>query len=150
MKYTDENGLIFVDVRINGRKGRALVDTGSSVTFINRRFAEQSHTRTNQEKTKILQGATGGDQSLRIASVRMLAIGDYRMSGVDILVSDPPLFKYLGLEQEPAMVLGMDLLSSFRLQIDRRRQRVVLSMPDSGRYSSGVNLNARDTRIPVY
>lgn len=150
LKYADEGGLIFVDVRINGRKGRALVDTGSNVTFINSRFAEKSHTRANEEKTKILQGATSGDQSLRIASVRMLAIGDYRMSGVDILVSDPPLFRYLGLEEEPAMVLGLDLLSSFRLQIDRRRQRVILSMPDSGRYTSGVNLNARDTRIPEF
>jgi predicted aspartyl protease len=150
MKYDDQNGLIFVDVRINGRKGRALVDTGSSVTFINQPVCGTSHTKANEEKTKMLQGATGGDQSLRIASVRRLAIGQFQVSGVDVLVSDPPLFEYLGLEQEPAMVLGLDLLTSFRLQIDRRRNRVVLSMPDSGRYSSSINLNARDTRIPDY
>nr|WP_321440284.1 aspartyl protease family protein [uncultured Hyphomonas sp.] len=150
LKYDDQNGLIFVDVRINGRKGRALVDTGSSVTFINSRFAESSHTKANEEKTKMLQGATGGDQSLRVASIRRMTIGEFRVSGVDVLVSDPPLFEYLGLEEEPAMVLGLDLLTSFRLQIDRRRNRVVLSMPDSGRYSRSINLNARDTRIPDY
>jgi predicted aspartyl protease len=150
LRYDDENGLIFVDVRINGRKGRALVDTGSSVTFINSRFAEKSSTKTNVEKTKILQGATGDDSSLRIASVKTFAIGEFRVSGVDVLVSDPPLFEYLGLNEEPAMVLGIDLLSSFRLQIDRRRNKVVLSMPDSGRNTPSVNFNARDTLFPEY
>ncbi|WP_273184144.1 aspartyl protease family protein [Hyphomonas adhaerens] len=150
LKYADENGLIFVEVRINGRKGRALIDTGSSVTFINSRFAESSHTKTNEEKTQILQGATGGDQSLRVASLRVLEIGDYRVSDMDILVSDPPLFEYLGMHEEPAMVIGLDLLSSFRLQIDRRRNRVVLSLPTSRRFSRGLNFNARDTNIPEF
>ena len=150
LRYADESGLVFVNVRINGRKGRALIDTGSSVTFINSRFAESSMTKTNAEKTKILQGATGEDSSLRIATVNSFVIGEFRVSGADVLVSDPPLFEYLGLNDEPTMVLGVDLLSSFRLQIDRRRNRVILSKPDTGRRVPGVNFNARGTLFPEY
>jgi hypothetical protein len=104
----------------------------------------------NVEKTQILQGATGGDQSLRVSSARLFALGDYRVARVDVLVSDPPLFEYLGMHEEPAMVLGLDLLSSFRMQIDRRRQRIILSLPDDGQNTKTLNLNARDTRIPAY
>ena len=150
MKLEEDDGLWFTEVRINGRKGRALIDTGSSVTYINSRFATDSRTTANEEKTQTLQGATGGDQSLRVASARVFMMGDFRMSRVDILVTDPPLFEYLGLGEEPAMVLGLDLLSSFRMQIDRRYNRLILSLPDTRRNTRRINLNARDTRIPVY
>lgn len=148
-RYEEINGLLFVDVRLNGRKGRALIDTGSSVTYINSRFALESGTTANEEKTKTLFGATGGDQSLRVASAKMMMIGDYRIARVDILVTDPPLFDYLGMGEEPAMVLGLDLLSTFRMQIDRRRGRLLLSLPES-KNTRSLNLNARDTRIPAY
>ena len=144
------DGLMFTEVRINGKKGRALIDTGSSVTYINSRFADEAGTTTNEDLTKTLQGATGGDQSLRVASARLVTIGEYRVTKVNILVTDPPLFDYLGVGEEPAMVLGLDVLSVFRVQIDRRRDRLVLSLPDEKRGMSSLNLNARDTRIPTY
>ena len=96
-----------------------------------------------------LIGATGGDQSLRVASAKVVMIGDYRIAKVDILVTDPPLFDYLGIGEEPAMVLGLDLLSTFRMQIDRRRGRLLLSLPEA-KNTRSLNLNARDTRIPAY
>lgn len=150
LRLREVNGLLFAEVRINGRKGQALIDTGSSITYINSRFAMDSRTRANEEKTRVLQGATGGDQSLRVASARLLQIGDYRISDVDILVTDPPLFDYLDMDEAPAMVLGLDLLSVFRVQIDRRRNRLVLSLPKSDRNTRSLNLNARDTHIPAY
>lgn len=149
-KIEEVDGLFFTEVKINGRKGRALIDTGSSVTYINSRFAEKSGTKANVEKTEALQGATGGDLSLRIASARVITISEFRISNADILVTDPPMFEYLGIAEEPAMVLGLDLLSAFRMQIDRRRHRLVLSLPDEGKTTRSLNLNARDTRIPNY
>ncbi|HPE46870.1 MAG TPA: aspartyl protease family protein [Hyphomonas sp.] len=149
LRISEESGLLFVDIRINGKKGRALVDTGSSVTYINSRFAIDSGTTANVDKTQKLFGATGGDQSLRIATAKAMAIGDFRIATVDILVTDPPLFDYLGVAEEPAMVLGLDLLSSFRVQIDRRRNRLILSMPTEKNVRT-INMNARDTHIPAY
>lgn len=149
-KIEEVDGLFFAEVKINGRKGRALIDTGSSVTYINSRFAEISGTKANVEKTEALQGATGGNLSLRVASARVMTIGEFRVEKADILVTNPPMFDYLGLSEEPAMVLGLDLLSAFRMQIDRRRHRLILSLPDDGTMTRRMNLNARDTRIPVY
>ncbi len=146
-RITEENGLLFVTVRINGKKGRALIDTGSGVTYINSLFAESSGTRANEEKTLKLQGATGGNLSVRVASARVMTICDYRVNQVDIMVSNPPLFDYLGLGEEPAMVLGLDFLSSFRMQIDRRRSQLVLSLPETRRNVRTINLNAKGSRI---
>ncbi|MEZ6001437.1 aspartyl protease family protein [Hyphomonas sp.] len=147
IRYEDRDGLIFIQVEINGRKGKALVDTGSNVTFINSSFAEYSGTRTNEEKTKLLQGATNGDLSLRIATARSMDIGDYGIARADILVSDPPLFEYMGLDQEPAMVLGIDILSAFRVQIDRRRNRLILSVPGARQRPKALGYSPTDAYI---
>ena len=45
------------------------------------------------------------------------------------------------------MLIGLDLLSMFRVQIDIRRGYIILT-PESSRRNVGINLNARDTRIP--
>ena len=149
-KIEVENGLLFIEVRVNGKKGRALIDTGSTVSYINNVFAEEAGTVSNRERTQALWGVTGGEHDLRIATARTLQFGDYRVSKVDILVTNPPLFEYLNLGEEPAMVMGLDLLSSFWMQIDRRRNRLILSLPDTGGITRNLNLNARDTRIPEY
>nr|WP_321361283.1 aspartyl protease family protein [uncultured Hyphomonas sp.] len=149
IRYTDRGGLIFIDVEINGYKGKALIDTGSNVTFINRQFAEHAGTRTNEDKTKRLQGATSGDLSLRIATARSMQVGDYRLSRTDILVSDPPLFEFLGISEEPSMVLGLDLLSAFRVQIDRRRSRLILSVPGTRQQRTALRYSRTDTFLPI-
>ncbi|MEZ5945890.1 MAG: aspartyl protease family protein [Hyphomonas sp.] len=130
MKYVEENGLIFIPVRVNREKAFALLDTGSNVTYINPRLAEAARAKTNPEKTKILQGATGGYGALlEITTVRRCAIGGYEFKRADVLVSDPPLFELLGLAEEPAMVVGMDFLSEFRMQIDQSRKEITFTIP---------------------
>ncbi|WP_291205801.1 aspartyl protease family protein [Hyphomonas sp.] len=145
--YELDGGLMYVTIRINGRKGRALIDTGSNLTYVNSVFADLSGLKTNPEKTQLLQGATGGDQSLRVATARRVRLGDFNFGNADLFVSDPALFRLLGIDKEPVMVIGLDFLSEFRVQIDRRRSRMVLSLPDIPFEQFGVELNARDTRL---
>lgn len=145
--YTLDGGLMFVEVRINGRKGRGLIDTGSNLTYVNSTFADLARLTTNAEKTQLLQGATGGDESLRIATARRVRLADFNFERADLFVSDPELFTLLGLQDEPVMVIGLDFLSEFKVQFDRRRSRIVLSLPDSAVEGRGVELMARDTRF---
>jgi len=145
--YELDGGLMFVSIRINGRKGRALIDTGSNLTYVNSVFADLSGLKTNPEKTQLLQGATGGDQSMRVATARRVRLGDFNFENADLFVSDPELFRLLGISEEPVMVIGLDLLSEFRVQIDRRRSRMVLSLPAAPFRQVGIDLNARDTRL---
>ncbi len=147
LSYKLDGGLMFVTVRINGRKGRALIDTGSNLTYVNSVFADLAELKTNPEKTQLLQGATGGDQSIRVATARKVRMGDFHFNDADLFVSDPELFRLLGIEKEPIMVIGLDLLSVFKVQIDRRRGRMVFILPDTPFEQVGINLMARDTRL---
>lgn len=142
------NGLWFAKVDMNGVEGLALIDTGSSITFISSRFADAAGVVTHVEKTQTLNGATGGGIGVRISTVRRFDVGKRRLSNFDLLVADPPLFAHLGLENEPAMVLGLDYLSLFRVQMDQRRGRLVLGTPRDKRKGFGIRTNVRGSNIP--
>lgn len=148
INYTVRNGLMFVDVRINGKKGQGIVDTGSNNSYVNSVFAELAQMRTQEEKSLLLQGATGGDTRVRVASARKMTLGDFYFSGADLMVADPYLFESLGLAEEPAMVLGLDYLSLFTVQFDRPHNRMVLTLPVPERRTVSINLKARGSRIP--
>lgn len=63
-----------------------------------------------------------------------------------MVVADPAMFDNLGLRDEPAMLLGLDLLSLFRVQIDRRRGYIFLTSRDDG-LEMAINFDARGSRI---
>ena len=148
VQYETRNGLMFVEVRINGQAGIGLIDTGSNLTFVNSAFAKSAKMRPNDELTKLLQGATGGSTNVRVASVRKLAIGEFDFLRTEIVVADPFLLTSLGLADQPVIVIGLDYLSRFTVQFDRRRERVVLSLPDTRRSSLRIKLNDGGSRIP--
>lgn len=126
MPMVEQGGLYFVEVTINKTKGLALIDTGSSITYINTRFADDSNSRTNEEKTQRLKGIAGVDYDVRISRVARLSIGELDFKRFDILVSDPLLFESLGMAEQPMMILGMDLMSKFRVQMDRKTNTLYL------------------------
>ena len=138
VKYSDDGGLIFIDVRINGKLGRALIDTGSSLSYVNTTFARAASMRRNDELTHLLFGATGDTETAWVGSARKIRLADFYVKGPNLMVADPVLLERLGLTDVPVMVLGLDFLSKFRLQFDRRKQQLILSMPDD---SAGVSLD---------
>jgi hypothetical protein len=132
---------------MNGVTGLALIDTGSSISYVNSRFADDAGAKPNIEKTQILQGVSGKGIPVRVATARKFTLGAHRVSGPDLIVADPPLFAHLGLAEEPAMVLGLDYLSIFRVQLDRRRGYLVLGIGGGDNASRSIQMNARGTRI---
>ncbi len=146
-KLKFENGLMFTEVTVNGVKGRALIDTGSPFSFINSRMALEAKAQSDEEKTRSLIGATGGAMSVSVATVKRLSVARFNVSRLNMIVADPALFRDLGIQDEPAMLLGLDLLSLFRVQIDRRRGYLILTPRDEGQ-SMTLNLNPRGSRIP--
>ena len=120
IKYQDESGLIFVPVKLNGKKGRALVDTGSDVTYVNTAFARLSGAKAEPEKTRRLIGTANHGVEVRVFSANRFQLGSHVMRRFDILAADPPLFEHLGVAEDPVMVIGLDFLREFRVQIDRK------------------------------
>lgn len=140
-------GLWFAEVRLNGKMGLALIDTGSSISYVNSRFADDAGAKPNEEKTRKLHGITGAGVAIRVATARRFSLGRHRVKGPDLIVADPAIFSHLGLADEPVMVLGLDYLSIFRVQLDRRESRLVLSSQGSKRGMSGVEMNAGGARL---
>lgn len=145
-RLTIEDGLFFTEITINGVKAKALIDTGSPFTLINRNLAAAAGLRSDDDKTQRLRGATGGALNAEVATAKRMTLTRYTIRQLDLIVADPALFDDLGLSGEPVMLLGLDLLSMFRVQIDRRRGQLVLALPNEDR-GFALNLNARDTRI---
>lgn len=143
---TVDGGLMYAEVSINGVKGRALIDTGSPISLMNTEMARAAKARQDDEKTQLLQGATGGAMPVSVASVKRLSVARFSIRRLNMIVADPAMFDDLGLRDEPAMLLGLDMLGQFRVQIDRRRGYFILTSPDDGP-NMAINLNARDTRI---
>ncbi|MEL7546782.1 MAG: aspartyl protease family protein [Pseudomonadota bacterium] len=124
INYVDSDGLIFVDIRINGAKGRALIDTGADISFVNLAFANASKAKIDEVETHRIRGS---DQSLQTASIytfRNMRFAGSRISKFAVPVLETDLFAELGFVDEPMMLLGMDFLQHYRMQIDRERKRI--------------------------
>lgn len=146
-KVQVEAGLIYAEITINGVKGKALIDTGSPFSFMNTAMARAARAPEDAEKTQILRGATGGTLPVSVASVKRMRLAQFNMRKLTMVVADPAMFEDLGLDEQPAMLLGLDVLSLFRVQIDRTRGLLVLT-PEDVAPSITTNVRARDTRIP--
>ncbi len=132
MKYKNVDNLIFLPIEMNGVRGKALIDTGADLSFVNQRFADVANAKLDEERTKILQGIDLAKNWASIHQFRRLEFGDHFFKRLTLPVVRTDLFTELGFEaDEPMMVMGMDLLAHFRIQVDRKRSRVTFVLaPD--------------------
>ena len=129
MGYERIAGLPFVDISMNGQRAKALIDTGAELSLINPVLAAEARTRLVEGATQRLFGA---DLEKRLASVRRaqnLFIGRHHFNDFLIISSPTLFFEEIGLEDQPAMVMGRDLLGSFRIQLDRAEGTVSFVRP---------------------
>ncbi|MCZ4297524.1 aspartyl protease family protein [Henriciella marina] len=144
LEITRIGGLPFVEVSVNGKPGLALIDTGASISVINSAFAEGASRSQHAIRDVELIGATGNVTPLKVLFSRRFEIGDFQVDRFNIIVSDPEFLERFGLAETPVMILGLDVLKAFRLQIDREEELVRLVIPDRGRRpGAGVSLRAR-------
>jgi len=132
LKYEELNGLILIPIKINGKRGRAIIDTGSEVSFINSAYVKKSGAKLNLDKTLEFFGTAGDGVDGRIVRAKRFALGPHKMDWFDVYMSDPPLLDHLGLDDEPIMLIGIDFLKRFRLQIDRSQNRVLFGHRATG------------------
>lgn len=122
--YADVDGLIFIPIRINGVRGKALIDTGADVSFVNTAYARRAKGVPAVDESKDIRGSDLQRNTAKIYTFRRLQFGDNHISKFGIPVLETDLFRDLGFEEEPMMVLGMDVLRHFRLQVDLNRKRL--------------------------
>jgi predicted aspartyl protease len=142
-----EEGRVVVTGRL--RKGRLIVtnavadrtaitvvlDTGSEVSVGNAAL------RRRLAKGGVLEGAgpmalqsvTGDILEGEYTYLRTLKVGEVELDNLAIVFADAHTFKQLGLENRPALLLGMNALSAFKkVSIDFANKKLRVIFPDHG------------------
>lgn len=124
LAYAEVGGLMFIPIRINGVRGKALIDTGADVSFVNTAYAQRAKGVPSVDEDKDIRGSDLERNTAKIYTFRKLQFGDNQISRFGVPVLETDLFRDLGFEDAPMMVIGMDLLKNFRLQVDLDRKRL--------------------------
>jgi predicted aspartyl protease len=118
--------LILTQVTAGGLPVEAVVDTGSEITIGNLALRDKL-IRGNRDKflTLSVMGVTGVTAELQMAKVSELKLGSVTLRDVPMAFADVPPFTLFGLQKEPALLLGTDLLETFRrVSLDFRARKV--------------------------
>ena len=106
--------LILTQVRARGLSLEAVIDTGSEITIGNTALRDKLLRRLDKSWTIPVTGVTGKTVDLQLGVIRELRVGSISLQDVPIAFADVPPFKLFGLADQPAMLLGTDILEAFR------------------------------------
>jgi|tagenome__1003787_1003787.scaffolds.fasta_scaffold20965113_2 hypothetical protein len=118
--------LILTQVKAAGLALDAVIDTGSEVTIGNLALRDKL-IKGNRDKfwTVEATGVTGVTVRLQMARIGEIKIGPVVLRNVPMAFADVPPFAVFGISKEPAMLLGTDLLGTFRrVSLDFRARKV--------------------------
>ena len=117
--------LILTQARANGKPVDAVIDTGSEITIGNLALRDQLLRRHTAFTNVKATGVTGVTVDLQIAQVAELRLGPVLLQDVPIAFADVPPFAVFGLAERPALLLGTDLMATFRrVSLDFRARKV--------------------------
>jgi predicted aspartyl protease len=118
--------LILTEVKAGRVTLDAVIDTGSQITIGNSALRDKLvRRRIGKFKTVTATGVTGTTVQLQLAQVGELRLGSVILRNVPMAFADVPPFKVFGLADKPALLIGTDLLETFRrISLDFRARKV--------------------------
>ena len=139
-----KNGrLIVTNADADGQQMTVVVDTGSEVSIGNyalrRRLLGSSLTRL--EKTVELESVTGEKITGEYMQVRAVTIGGIALTNLAVVFTDAHTFKQLGLQNKPALLLGMNAIRAFKkVSIDFASKKFRVVLPEHSELRTEVAL----------
>lgn len=122
--------LIITDAMVDGVRTAVLVDTGAQASVINQALVDRLRTRSHQ--TTQLMDVNGTQIEGPLHVLRTFTVDSLSISQIPAFVVDSPAFKALGINDKPAMILGMRELRLFRrVAIDFDTRRILFDIPRS-------------------
>ena len=118
--------LILTHVKALGYELDAVIDTGSQITIGNLALRDKL-IRQNRARFAVVPviGVTGETANLQMARINRLELGPVTLRDVPMAFADVPPFKTFGLHEQPALLLGTDILENFRsISLDFRARKV--------------------------
>ena len=117
--------LILTEVKVGGLKLDAVVDTGSEITIGNTALRDKLIRRHTKLEKVTMIGVTGKSVQLLVGRIPELRLGSVTLTDVPMAFADVPPFDVFGLSDHPALLLGTDLLETFRrVSLDFRARKV--------------------------
>jgi predicted aspartyl protease len=133
VRARSRNGrLIFTQAKIDGRKVSVIVDTGSQVTIANMAMQKMLTKRGHEllPESVIIESVTGEHMSARVARVAEVELGGVQLKDLSVAFADAHVFRQLGLDGKPALLLGMNAMKAFdRISIDFAAKKVRFVLP---------------------
>ena len=122
--------LLMVEVTVGGVHAKAVIDTGGPRTIGNEALLTALLTgrqRIAQSIETRVVDATQVSQAGMMGRVPALRLGGTTTDNLDVTFGDFAIFSNWGLQNEPALLLGMDVLGTLsNLSIDYKRKEVAL------------------------
>lgn len=120
--------LLITDALVEGVRATVIIDTGAQASLANTALRERIRAKRAEEV--ITTDVNGVDLVGQLAIVRSLSIEGLALTDVPLTFADTPAFAALGLQDQPALSLGMQHLALFdRVAIDFSRQRILFDVP---------------------
>lgn len=118
--------LILTEASVGSTRIYAVIDTGAEVTMGNSALAARVFRGRAQKAQPItLVSVTGQSIVANLSILPRVKIGGVFLQNVPVAFVDAPPFRLFGLDKQPAMLLGTDLLEAFRrVSLDFRARKV--------------------------
>jgi hypothetical protein len=118
--------LILTQVKAAGPELDAVIDTGSQITIGNFALRDKLlRRRRGKVQTIMATSVTGATMDLQVTQIEELQLGSVILRNVPMAFADVLPFKMFGLSDRPALLLGTDLLETFRrVSLDFRARKV--------------------------
>jgi len=119
--------LVLTDAHIGKTKVYAIIDTGAQTTIGNMAFRKLLLGRTGpiKDEGRYIVSVTGSQLPYENGHVDHMMLGDLNVVDLNIALADVQTFRRFGVDDKPAILLGMDVLRGFeRVAIDFRKRSV--------------------------
>ncbi|MFB0875582.1 MULTISPECIES: aspartyl protease family protein [unclassified Sphingobium] len=126
--------LILLDSEVNGMRVNIMLDTGTNYSIGNLALRDKLMTRKRSPDLfdTTLTSVTGGKLTGQVASIKSVRMGRVNLVQVPVLFADASPFAELGMQDKPALLLGISALRIFdRVAIDFGRGKVDFLLPDA-------------------
>jgi hypothetical protein len=138
VRVNGTNGkLTAVNCSVDGLKAFAFIDSGAEISIGNttlfNALARQGGKYISDNIVQLL-GVTGGAAQGRIMGIEGIKLGSIRFVHSALVISDLPIFELWGLQDKPALFIGMNFLRQVsQVTVDYGRKELRFRLADNER-----------------
>ncbi|HCR32428.1 MAG TPA: hypothetical protein DIV57_03535 [Stenotrophomonas sp.] len=125
-------GFVTLQLGDDGVEAIGVVDTGSAQTILNDAAASALGLRTDgsdvrvRARSKGSEGLGGKPTPTWLYTLPALASAGWQHPAVEVRISELPVFRAIGLDQQPAVILGADVMQGGQVDISAGAERICL------------------------